>query len=119
MTMIYRKFWVVSGRAAIKHVIHSCIPCVRHRAACPQPMMAGPQAAPHFGGLWEAAIKSAKTHLKRVIGTQILTMEEMMTLTVSIEGILNSRPLTTLSIKKIYSSSNDSTSLTPGNFLIG
>lgn len=26
-------------------------------------------AAPHFDGLWEAAIKSSKYHLKRFIGT--------------------------------------------------
>jgi len=39
-----------------------------------------PSAVPHFGGLWEARIKSVKFHLKRVIGTQVLTYEELETL---------------------------------------
>lgn len=37
-------------------------------------------AAPHFGGLWEAAIKSMKHDLRRVIGETTLTFEEMATL---------------------------------------
>ena len=35
-----------------------------------------PERAPHFGGLWEAAVKSAKHHLKRVVGQQRLNFEE-------------------------------------------
>jgi len=73
-----------------------------------------PPAAPHFGGLWEAAVKSAKYHLKRVVGEQILTFEEMSTLTSRIEAILNSRPLTPFS-----SDPHDYRPLTPGDFLIG
>jgi len=53
-----------------------------------------PPALPHFRELWEAAVKSRKYHLKCVIGTQMLTFEEMATLVSWIEAILNSRPIT-------------------------
>ena len=55
-----------------------------------------PQQAPHFGGLWEAAVKSMKTHLKKVVGNVKLTNEEMSTLLVQIEACLNSRPLVSI-----------------------
>lgn len=45
--------------------------------------------APHQGGLWECAIKSAKHHLSRVIGEQILTYEEFHTLVIHVEVIQN------------------------------
>lgn len=67
-----------------------------------------------MGGLWEAAIKSAKMHLRKITGTTPLTYEELYTLLVQIEACLNSRPLCPMS--------NDGTDLqvlTPGHFLIG
>eukprot|EP00102_Acyrthosiphon_pisum_P013207 XP_008182700.1 PREDICTED: uncharacterized protein LOC103309319 [Acyrthosiphon pisum] len=73
-----------------------------------------PPAAPHFGGLWEAAVKSTKYHLKRVIGSQLLTFEEMSTLAYRIEAVLNSRPLVPQSPNP-----SDLRVLTPGDFLIG
>lgn len=73
-----------------------------------------PSAGPHFGGIFESAIKSAKFHIKRVMGNSHLTYEELSTLFAQVESILNSRPLCPLS-----SSPDDFLCLTPGNFLIG
>lgn len=52
-----------------------------------------PPRAPHQGGLWEAGVKAMKTHLYRTLKEAYLTYEEMVTLLVQIEAILNSRPL--------------------------
>lgn len=71
-----------------------------------------PPYAPHFGGLWESGVKSFKTHLKRVVGDQILTVEEFSTVLAQIEAVLNSRPLCPMS-----SDPNDLTVLSPGHFL--
>lgn len=42
--------------------------------------MFSPAYAPHFGGIWEAGVKSAKQHVKRVMGNTNLTFEELTTL---------------------------------------
>lgn len=68
---------------------------------------------PHFGGLWEAAVKSVKYHLRRVLGSITLTYEEMATLLAQVEACLNSRPLQALS-----DDSEDLLVLNPGHFLI-
>ncbi|XP_049868077.1 uncharacterized protein LOC126378158 isoform X1 [Pectinophora gossypiella] len=73
-----------------------------------------PSYSPVFGGLWEAGVKSVKYHMKRVIGNAVLTFEELYTVLVQIESILNSRPLTPLS-----RDCNDMTYLTPAHFLTG
>ncbi|GFW68991.1 integrase catalytic domain-containing protein [Trichonephila clavipes] len=72
-----------------------------------------PARSPNFGGLWEAAIKSCKYHLKRVVNGINLTYEELLTVTVQIEGILNPRPLCPLS-----NNDDDFQVLTPAHFLI-
>ena len=56
-----------------------------------------PPNAPHFGGLWEAGIKSAKHHLGRTMRNHVLTFEELTTLFCQVESILNSRPIGVLS----------------------
>ena len=72
-----------------------------------------PQRAPHFGGLWEAAVKSVKTHLRKILGEVKMTYEEMSTVLCQIEFTLNSRPLTPL-----HNDDDGIEALTPGHFLI-
>ena len=73
-----------------------------------------PPRAPHFGGLWEAAVKVAKHHLVRTTSTASLTHEELEIVVIEIEAILNSRALTSLS-----NNSDDLAASTPGHFLVG
>ncbi|XP_038118237.1 uncharacterized protein LOC119769517 [Culex quinquefasciatus] len=73
-----------------------------------------PPRAPHFGGLWEAAVKSAKTHLLKTMGTTSANYEDMLTLLAQIEMCLNSRPLTPMPDDPA-----DAEVLTPGHFLVG
>ena len=73
-----------------------------------------PPRSPHWGGLWEAAIKSTKYHIKRIIGNLSYTFEEFYTILTQIEAILNSRPLCPLT-----NDPSDFDYLTPGHFLIG
>jgi len=73
-----------------------------------------PPASPHFGGLRESGVKSAKHHLTRVVKDALLTYEEMVTLLSRIEVVLNSRPITSLS-----SDPADYEAFTPGHFLMG
>lgn len=69
-------------------------------------------AWPSAGGLWEAAVKSLKHHLRRVVGDQKLTFEEYSTLLAQLEGCLNSRPLCALT-----EDPDDLDYLTPSHFL--
>ena len=49
-----------------------------------------PPNSPHFGGLWEAGIKSLKYHWKRIVGKELLIFEEFITLLAQVEACLNS-----------------------------
>lgn len=73
-----------------------------------------PPSAPHFEGKWEAGVKSMKYHLKRVIGDNLLTFEEMTTLLAQVEAVLNSRPLCPMT-----DDPEDLTAITPGHFIMG
>ncbi|XP_075990327.1 uncharacterized protein LOC142985980 [Anticarsia gemmatalis] len=67
---------------------------------------------PSAGGLWEAGVKSLKHHMRRVIGDQKLTYEELATILAQIEACLNSRPLGPMS-----EDPEDLDVLTPSHFL--
>ena len=73
-----------------------------------------PANSPHFNGLAEAAVKSMKHHLRRILGESSLDYEETLTLIVMVEAVMNSRPLTPLS-----EDPNDFEALTPAHFIIG
>lgn len=71
-------------------------------------------SGPHFCGLWEAAVKSAKHHLKRIMGETKLTLTELNTLVCQVEACLNSRPITSMG-----SNPDEPEALTPAHFLVG
>ncbi|XP_029673482.1 uncharacterized protein LOC115241712 [Formica exsecta] len=87
---------------------------VRQLAADRITWLFNPPSAPHFGGIWEAAVKSLKHHLRRVLGDATLIYEEMSTLLAQVEACFNSRPLQALS-----DDPKDLSALTPGHFLVG
>jgi len=73
-----------------------------------------PPRAPDHGGIWEAAVKSAKYHFRRVVGEQALTFEEYQTFFTQVEAVLNSRPL-------CYRKVDDKTyvGVTPAHLVVG
>ena len=73
-----------------------------------------PPMAPHFGGVHESMIKSAKRAIKAILGNADVTDEELMTAIIGAEGLINSRPLT-------YQTADpsDDVPLTPNHFLHG
>ncbi|CAA9993697.1 unnamed protein product, partial [Nesidiocoris tenuis] len=73
-----------------------------------------PPRAPHFGGLWEAAVKQAKRLIYSTMKDQCLDLEAFQSLLTRVEAILNSRPIEDISPH----GSDDIEYLTPGHFLI-
>ncbi|XP_055306609.1 uncharacterized protein LOC129570912 [Sitodiplosis mosellana] len=70
--------------------------------------------APNQGGIWEAAVKSAKHHMKRMLIDKSLTFERYQTLFAKISAVLNSRPLVPLTDDPY-----DLNYLTPSHAVIG
>lgn len=73
-----------------------------------------PPRSPHFGGLWEAGVKSAKYHLVRAAASGPIHRDELETLIASVEAILNNRPLIPVAVNP-----NDESPITPAHFLVG
>ncbi len=73
-----------------------------------------PQSGPHFGGVWERPVQSAKRALYAVLEDRTTTDETLFTLLTEVEAFLNTRPLTHVSTDPA-----DREPITPNNFLLG
>jgi len=73
-----------------------------------------PPGAPHMGGVWERLIRSVKTTMKNILKDHSPTEEVLKTVLTEAESIVNSRPLTFVSLDH-----EDAEALTPNHFLIG
>lgn len=71
-------------------------------------------ASPWRGGIYEAAVKSTKHHLTRVIGCHKYTYGDYITLLKKIEACLNSRPL-----YAVTDDPTDAPAMTSGHLLVG
>ncbi|XP_064479234.1 uncharacterized protein LOC135392454 [Ornithodoros turicata] len=72
------------------------------------------EKAAWWGGWWERLVRTMKQSLRKVLGRQSLTFEEMMTVLQDAEASINSRPLTYL-----HASPDEPAALTPAHLLIG
>ena len=57
-----------------------------------------PHSAPHLGGVWERLVKSATKALKITLNGQLVNDETLLTLMADVESLLNSQPLTHVSV---------------------
>ena len=73
-----------------------------------------PPSAPHFGGVWQRLVKSAKKALKITLNGQLVNDETFLTLMAEIESLLNSRLLIHVSVDP-----QDLEAITPNHFPIG
>ncbi|GFT18372.1 integrase catalytic domain-containing protein [Trichonephila clavipes] len=72
------------------------------------------ERAPWWGGFYERLIRTVKLALRKTVGRATLFRDELETLLIEIEGVLNSRPLT-----YIFSEFNEPESLTPSHMILG
>lgn len=73
-----------------------------------------PAGAPHMGGAWERMVLTVKTALIATLRSRQPREEVLHTLLLEAEHLVNSRPLTGVSLDP-----DDAESLTPNHFLIG
>ena len=73
------------------------------------------EKAPWWGGFWERLIQSIKKPIKKILGKATIDYDEMSTILIEVEGVINARPLT-----YVYDD-EDTTSrvLTPSDLIYG
>ena len=66
----------------------------------------------HFGGVWERMVQSSKRAMKIVLENRLITDKVLSVVVAEVSALLNSRPLTHLSVNI-----EDPEPLTPNHFL--
>ncbi|GFU34142.1 integrase catalytic domain-containing protein [Trichonephila clavipes] len=72
------------------------------------------ERAPWWDGFYERLILTVRLALRKTVGRTTLFRDELETLLIEIEGVLNSRPLT-----YIFSEFNEPVPLTPSHMILG
>jgi len=73
------------------------------------------ERAPWWGGFWERLVRSIKTPMKKVLSRSTLSFEQLRTLMVEIESVINARPIT-----YVYDNANSiSYPLSPSDLVYG
>ncbi|GBM04327.1 hypothetical protein AVEN_168147-1 [Araneus ventricosus] len=67
-----------------------------------------------WGGFYEGMVRTVKTALRKTLGKSCLTVEQLLTVIIEIEGMINSRPIT-----YVGNDTEEPTALTPAHFLLG
>ena len=70
--------------------------------------------APWWGGFYERMMKTIKIPLKKILGKNVFSPDEIYTILTEVEAMVNSRPLTQVSDEP-----SEMNYLTPASFLIG
>ncbi|UYV82616.1 hypothetical protein LAZ67_22000195 [Cordylochernes scorpioides] len=73
-----------------------------------------PPSAPHMGGSWERWVRSVKTAISVILRSRFPKDEELLTLMLEAEAVVNSRPLTDAPLDPAAPEA-----ITPMHFLIG
>jgi transposase InsO family protein len=73
-----------------------------------------PPGAPEMGGAWERMVRSVKTALRVILRERAPHPETLHTLLTEVEALVNSRPITHVSVDPTFPEA-----LTPNHFLIG
>ena len=73
-----------------------------------------PKRAPWYGGFWERMVGLTKQAIKKTLGRAFVTLQQLETIVIEIEAMLNDRPLTYVSTDL-----SDPEPLTPSHLLFG
>ena len=73
-----------------------------------------PKRAPWYGGFWERLIGLTKQAIRKTLGRTFISLQQLQTVVVEIESMLNDRPLT-----YVTSDLQDPQPLTPSHLLYG